>query len=106
MNASADYAGFAEMWAPILRTRAHENGCFVVAVNRTGEEGGNRFFGNSLVIAPDGTVVESADADECVFAAEVDLGDVREYRNSMHMYRDYRPELYGPIVSFSGMHQD
>ena len=106
LNASADYAGFAEMWLPIHQTRAYENGCFVVAVNRTGQEGENRFFGQSVVIGPDGSVLASAGADESAFVTEIDLDEVRTFRNSIQMYRDYRPEIYGRIASFEDMHDE
>lgn len=103
LNASADYAGFAETWEPICRTRAYENGCFVVAVNRTGKEGDIEFFGNSLVISPDGSVVKSAGVGEEMLVVDVDPGEVRRFRNSIQMYRDYRPDLYGDIVDFCDM---
>lgn len=104
LNASADYAGFAGTWEPINRTRACENGCFVVAVNRTGTQGEIEFFGNSLVISPDGSIVKAAGKDEGMLVADIDPGEIRKFRNSIQMYRDYRPDLYGDIVGFTDMH--
>lgn len=104
LNASADYAGFAETWEPIHRTRAYENGCFVIAVNRTGEQGDISFFGNSLIVSPDGTVVRAAGTNEELLVADIDPDEVRRFRNSLQMYRDYRPDLYGDIAEFSDMH--
>ncbi len=103
LNASADYARFAETWEPICIARAYENGCFVVAVNRCGMEGANRFFGRSMVAGPDGRVLQSASEDEATIVAEIDLNEVRKFRHMLQMYRDYRPELYQAIVSFSDM---
>lgn len=103
LNASADYARFAETWEPICITRACENGCFVVAVNRCGTEGASRFFGRSMVVGPDGRVLQSANEAEATIVAEIDLNEVRRFRHMLQMYRDYRPELYQAIVSFSDM---
>lgn len=103
LNASADYAGFAQTWEPINRTRACENACFLVAVNRCGAEGDIAFFGHSLVIGPDGATVAEAGAGEQLLVTEIDTEEVRRIRNSMQMYRDYRSDLYGDIVDFPDM---
>ena len=106
LNASADYARFAETWEAVNVTRAYENGCFVVAVNRCGTEGEIRFFGDSMILAPDGRVIERADDNEASIVTDIDLGEVRRFRHTLQMYRDYRPELYQPIVTFTGMNDD
>lgn len=106
LNASADYARFAETWEPICVTRAYENGCFLVAVNRCGTQGQVKFFGRSMVVAPDGQILDVASDEEVVMVTDIDLREVRRFRHTLQMYRDYRPELYGAIGSFSGMEDD
>ena len=67
-------------WETMQRSHAMANGCFVVAVNRTGfepdpaGEGGIEFWGQSFIAAPDGRIVWKAPAgDECVAVEELDL---------------------------------
>jgi rfaE bifunctional protein nucleotidyltransferase chain/domain len=51
-------------WKILLRARAIENQVFVVAANGSGKTGGHVLGGHSLVIAPDGTVLEEGDDTE------------------------------------------
>ena len=44
-------------WETLLRARAIENQMYVVACNRCGGEDGERFAGNSMIVAPDGEVL-------------------------------------------------
>jgi predicted amidohydrolase len=47
----------------LLRARAVENQCYMIAVNRIGaDDDGTRYFGHSCVIDPWGDVVEAGDA--------------------------------------------
>ncbi len=47
-----------EAWDTLLRARAIENQCYVVAVNRVGEDGkGNHYPGHSCVISPIGEII-------------------------------------------------
>ena len=59
-----------QAWETMQRSHAVANGCFVVAVNRTGFEpdpasdGGIEFWGQSFIAAPDGHIVHKAPQDE------------------------------------------
>jgi Predicted amidohydrolase len=72
-----DYA-----WMQLLIARAIENQCYVVAVNRTGTDGKDiRYTGNSLIIDPLGTIINSPSSTETAFHAILDkqiLSDIRE----------------------------
>jgi predicted amidohydrolase len=50
----------SDSWERIARTTAQLYGIYVVVCNRTGVEGGVTFAGESLVVAPDATVVARA----------------------------------------------
>jgi len=56
------------------RTRAAENGLFLVAADRWGEERGVRFAGGSCVIGPSGEVLAVKDRGDGVVLADIDLG--------------------------------
>lgn len=83
-----------------LRTHAYENSVFVIASNRTGDEGKFHFFGSSLIVNPFGDIVKQAseDKDEIV-RATIDLGDVDQARIRIPYYRDRRPDIYGAILN-------
>ena len=41
-------------WEALLRTRAIENGCYVLAANQCGQKARFEAYGHSMIIAPDG----------------------------------------------------
>lgn len=76
-------------------TRAVENGVFFLSCNRSGTHGGQRFFGRSCAVAPDGTVLGALDHDrEDVLRVEIDLAEVTRYRSSTGIWADRDPALY------------
>ena len=65
-------------WEILLRARAIENRCFVLAPNQIGKDGkGVASYGNSMIISPWGTILAraSADKEEIVFA-DLDHGEI------------------------------
>jgi predicted amidohydrolase len=81
-------------WRTLLRARAIENQCFVVACNCVGEGNGNVFGGHSMIIDPWGKILaEGADQDE-VISATLDLDLVDEIRSRYPVLRDERPDIY------------
>ena len=92
-------------WETMQRSHAIANGCFVVAVNRTGfepdpaGEGGIEFWGQSFVAAPDGRILERAPADkECVLVVEASLGEMAQSRHGWPFFRDRRIDAYSDIT--------
>ena len=69
-------------WEVLLRARAIEAGCFVVAPAQGGRhEDGRQTHGRSLIVAPWGEVVAEMDGDAPGYiVAEIDLGEVRQAR--------------------------
>jgi len=102
-----------EAWITAQRAHAIANGCYVVAVNRTGfepldyadpdaeaEGRGIEFWGSSFVAAPDGTfVVRAPENEEAVLVAEVELGAITEQRHGWPFLRDRRVDAYGPLTA-------
>ncbi len=75
--------GFSELpvFETELKTRAFENQLFLAACNRSGQEGEYTFFGHSMLLGPDGSVLAQADeAENVVVLAEMELEDADRAR--------------------------
>ena len=73
-----------EHYRTLLRARAIENQCYMIAVNRVGEDDdGTRYFGHSCVIDPWGEIVVEAGEVEGHFTVMLDLAYVAEVRRSL-----------------------
>ncbi|OYU17045.1 MAG: amidohydrolase [Rhodobacteraceae bacterium PARR1] len=76
----------AAHWEILLRARAIETGCYILAPAQTGfhpeKDGkGRRTHGHSLVIAPWGEVVSDAGTEPGVTFADIDLAEVAKARD-------------------------
>jgi N-carbamoylputrescine amidase len=70
----------------------------VIAANRTGEEGGQIFYGSSFIADQRGDKLSELDRSaEAVITADFDLAKIRSERASMGFFRDRRPELYSAL---------
>lgn len=83
-----------EHWRTLVRARAIEDQCFVIATNRVGRDPNNTFCGHSLVVDPWGQIlVEGGEETELLFAT-LDLSQVAAIRARMSVLRDCRPDVY------------
>jgi deaminated glutathione amidase len=79
-------------WHILLRARAIENACWIVAAAQTGtHEDGRETFGHSLVINPWGEVELDMGAEPGVGFAEIDLDAVAEARQRIPVLAHRRP---------------
>lgn len=94
--ASAWDEGSIGYWDALLRARAIENGCFVVACNRAGSDGALPFGGHSQVLAPTGDALGFLEGTgEGALVVELDLDAVGARRFSdLTSLRDLRPDVY------------
>lgn len=83
-----------EHWRTLLRARAIENQCFVVACNRAGRDPGEVFGGHSAVIDPQGRILAEAGAEPSLTVVEFDPQEAARYRESFPVLSDRRPDLY------------
>jgi predicted amidohydrolase len=82
-------------WEVLIRARAIENQCFVVAPNHIGEHApGKRSGGRSLIADPWGTVLATAPDGECHIAATLDLARQDEIRRTLPALTHRRPHAY------------
>ena len=84
-------------WEVLLRARAIETGCFLLAPAQGGaHEDGRRTYGRSLVVAPWGQVIAQAEGDAPqVVMASLDLDEVASARAAIAQLRHDR-EFVGP----------
>jgi N-carbamoylputrescine amidase len=62
-----------------------------------------RFYGSSFIADPLGAkVAEAGEAEQAVLLSEFDLAATAELRDNWFVFRDRRPDLYGPILSLDG----
>jgi len=86
----------AAHWEVLLRARAIENGCFVVAPDQTGFHlPDRRCYGHSMVVDPWGTVLAGLDEAVGVCVADLDLCAVSRVRKQIPALAGRRPEVYG-----------
>jgi predicted amidohydrolase len=96
-----------DLFVPSMRTCAAQNLVFAVAVNRVGTEevAGRRvtYYGRTCIVGPAGDVLAERSAHSPgVVEAKLDLDLLPEVRLRRTIYRDRRPELYGPVCEAPG----
>lgn len=68
-------------WKTLLQARAIENQCYVIGVNRVGEDGNGIYHsGDSMVIDPLGTILYHAEHTEQTHIATLNLTELRSVR--------------------------
>ena len=81
-------------WRDLVRFHAQMLECYVVFVNRVGEEAGFTYWGGSHVVDPWGDVVAEAPRhEEALLFADIDLGRVAVRRSELPLVGDPRLEL-------------
>ncbi len=83
-------------WHTLLRARAIENQCYVLAPGQVGahEPNDQKCYGHSVVIDPWGTVLADAPDKECVVTAEIDFDLQRKLRAQLPSLANRRPSAY------------
>ncbi|WP_298840729.1 carbon-nitrogen hydrolase family protein [uncultured Roseobacter sp.] len=86
----------AAHWHTLLRARAIETGCFVIAPAQTGEHRSaahktRRTYGHSLVVTPWGEVQMDAGTDPGVYMTDIDMGLVAQARGKVPSLENARP---------------
>jgi predicted amidohydrolase len=82
----------AAHWHLLVRTRAVENGVFVIAAAQEGaHEDGRRTYGHSLIVDPWGRVLAEATETPSVIVADLDLSEVEKVRGQVPVLTARRP---------------
>lgn len=76
-------------WTTLLQARAIENQCYVIGVNRVGEDGNNIYHsGDSMLIDPLGDVLYTKKDEEDVYTALLQSEQLQKVRNSLPFLKD------------------
>ena len=81
-------------WEPLLRARAIENGCYVIAAAQIGKKPHFSAYGNSMVVDPWGTVIAHAKNEVGVTYAEIDLDFQEKIRKQIPSLKNRRADVY------------
>lgn len=79
-----------EHWMTINRTRAIENGCYVVAPDQVG----NIYCGRSLVVDPFGRVLLDMKKREGVGVVDISQDKLRQVRRKLPLLKNRRTDVY------------
>jgi predicted amidohydrolase len=86
-------------WEVLLRARAIENQCFVIAPNQIGPHPpGPRCGGRSMIVDPWGLVLAQAPDVETAIVAELDFSTLERVRRRIPALTHRRPAAYGWTV--------
>jgi len=76
-------------WKTLLQARAIENQCYVVGVNRVGNDGSSLYYsGDSMVVDAMGSVLYTKAHDEDVFTITLQKEPLEETRNKLPFLKD------------------
>ena len=76
-------------WKTLLRARAIENQCYVIGVNRVGEDGNGIYYsGDSMAIDPLGEILYEKAHVEDVFTVVLDKEKLEEVRRRFAFWKD------------------
>jgi deaminated glutathione amidase len=93
-------------WHVLMRARAIENGCFVLAAAQGGKhESGRETFGHSLIIDPWGRILAEGGTEPGVVMAEIDPAEVAAARAKIpSLNHGRRFELVEPMAEPTHLH--
>ena len=95
-------------WRGVMQGHAAANYMPLIASNRIGTEksraGEITFYGSSFIAGQTGAIAAELDrTQEGTATATFDLDEIAQARASWGLFRDRRPDLYGPLVSHDGV---
>ncbi|MFO7545275.1 MAG: N-carbamoylputrescine amidase [Trueperaceae bacterium] len=92
-----------DLWRRAMVGHAVCNAVYLAAANRVGREADATFYGSSFVADYTGALLTDADrTSETVLYADLDFAAARAFRAGFGFFRDRRPDLYGPLLTYDG----
>ncbi|CAG2159773.1 unnamed protein product, partial [Oppiella nova] len=86
-------------WESLLRARAIETQCYVVAAAQTGAHNKKRSsYGHAMVVDPWGAIIGQCSDGIGLCVAQIDLDFLQSVRQKLPVWSDRRPNLYGNII--------
>jgi deaminated glutathione amidase len=85
-------------WNVLIRARAIENACFVLAAAQAGEhESGRKTYGHSLIVSPWGEILAEGGVHTSVIVADLNCAEVTEARQRIPSLQHDRPFQVAPL---------
>ncbi|MEL7647955.1 MAG: carbon-nitrogen hydrolase family protein [Sedimentibacter sp.] len=81
-------------WEPLLRARAIENSCYIIAPGQIGKKTRFDAYGKSLIIDPWGNIIAKASDKNCVITAEIDYDYLQSIRDQIPSLKNRRTDVY------------
>jgi omega-amidase len=76
-------------WRTLLQARAVENQCYVVGVNRVGDDGNNiHYSGYSMVVDPLGEVLYQKEEEEDIYTIALNKDHLQSIRDKLPFWKD------------------
>ena len=89
----------SRLWRRAMIGHAVSNVVPIVAANRIGTEGGQRFYGHSFICDERGDILAEFGAEETgALVATLDIAQAKKHRAAFGFFRDRRPDLYGRLT--------
>ena len=85
-------------WETVIKSHAVANNNFVAAINRVGKEGDMTFYGGSFVSDPNGDVLIRGGTEDEILTVDIDLSQIKKFRDMLQFHRDRRPDTYTEIL--------
>jgi len=82
-----------EHWITINKTRAIENGCYVIAPDQVG----NIYCGRSLVVDPYGKILLDMKKRQGISYIEIDLQKIQQVRKVLPLLKNRRTDVYANL---------
>ncbi|NWX17453.1 NIT1 amidase, partial [Aegotheles bennettii] len=97
-RAGAEILTYPSAFTVLLRARAIESQCYVVAAAQTGQNHERRTsYGHAMVVDPWGAVVAQCREGPGLCYAEIDLEYLHRVRREIPVLSHRRPDLYGTV---------
>jgi len=78
-----------DAWTTLLRARAIENQCYVIGVNRTGDDGNKiHYSGESMAIDATGEILYHKKDEEDIFTVTLDKSHLEKTRDKFPFWKD------------------
>ena len=77
-------------WQTMIKARALENGCYVIAPDQTG----NIYIGHSMIVDPLGRTIIDMEETEGIALATLDINLVNDTRSKLPLLQNRRTDVY------------
>jgi len=82
-----------EHWITINKTRAIENGCYVIAPDQVG----NIYCGRSIVVDPYGKILLDMKKEQGIRYVNIELKKIKQIRSILPLLKNRRPNVYATL---------